>query len=282
MRVAEAWLAQGQDVFALTRSRQRAAEFAARGIEPIVGDVTRRDSLDVLPAVDVTLYAVGFDRSTGHSMQEVYVDGLRNVLAKVTPGKGGFLYISSTSVYGRKKGEWVDESSACQPTRTRGRICLEAEHLVRSFFSQQASIDANGASILRLAGIYGPGRLLRRVDTLRSGAQLPGNPEAYLNLIHVQDAVQSICACEARGEFGETYLVCDNKPVRRRDYFETLAALMDAPAPNFAPAGDSSPADERSDKRCSNRKLREELGVSLRFPSYESGLPDAVASELNM
>jgi nucleoside-diphosphate-sugar epimerase len=212
-------------------------------------------------------------------MREVYVDGLKNVLAKIAPGTSRFLYISSTSVYGQKNGEWVDESSACQPTHPRGQICLEAEHLVRNCYAKYASVDANGASILRLAGIYGPGRLLRRVDALRSGAQLPGNPEAYLNLIHAQDAVQSICACEARGEPEESYLVCDNTPVKRRDYFESLAALVDAPAPTFARPGDSTPADERSDKRCSNRKLREELGVSLQFPSYECGLPAAVAPE---
>src|SRR5947207_2615203 len=82
-RVARNWISQGDAVFAVTRSRERAHELGQSGIQPIVGDVTDRASLAGLPEVDALFYAVGLDRSSGHSQRDVCVGGLENVLQLV-------------------------------------------------------------------------------------------------------------------------------------------------------------------------------------------------------
>lgn len=276
-RVAGVWLRQGHEVWALTRSSDRASEFQRHNIQPVVGDVTDPASLTDLPEADTVLYAVGYDRSTEKSRQEVYVDGLENVLQRVAPRTRRLLYVSSISVYGQTHGEWVDESSPCDPVRPNGRVCLEAEQRVWDHFPPAETAKERGASVLRLAGIYGPGRLLSRVETLQAGHSLSGNPDAWLNLIHVDDAVAAVLACEDRGLRGRTYLVCDDRPITRRDYYATLAGLVEAPPPTFDTSQEGGTRTVGLNKRCCNSRLRQELGVELTCPTIEQGLPQAIA-----
>src|SRR5439155_189198 len=108
-----------------------AKEFRAEGLEPVVCDVTDPTSLVRLPAVETVVYCVGLDRSAGQSMRVVYVDGLRNVLSRL-PAPRRLLYVSSTSVYGQRGGEEVDERSVTEPVEESGRVVLEAESVLRS------------------------------------------------------------------------------------------------------------------------------------------------------
>jgi nucleoside-diphosphate-sugar epimerase len=274
-RVAAEWLAQGHSVSALTRSEEHADRFRSQGIEPIIGDVTDVDSLSQLPEAETVLYSVGFDRESGKSLREIYVAGLENVLKQIASRFGRLIFISSTSVYGQSEAEWVDENSPTKPARDNGRTCLEAERLVWKNSPQQLPSSSSTTNVLRLAGIYGPGRLLRRLDEVKSGEPIAGNPAAWLNLIHVEDAVGAILACEKRGQPGETYLVCDDKPITRLEYYQTLAELVSAEAPKFMDDDES----QNLNKRCSNRKLHEELKVELRFPTLHEGLPNAIQND---
>src|SRR5262245_62792745 len=95
-RVAHLWLQQGRRVIAATRD----ARHLHVGVEPIVCDVLKPNTLKTLPRVDTVLYAIGFDRSSGAMMRAVYVDGLANVLAHL-PMPARFIYVSSSSVYGQ-------------------------------------------------------------------------------------------------------------------------------------------------------------------------------------
>jgi nucleoside-diphosphate-sugar epimerase len=275
-RVAAAWLRRGDEVFALTRSRDHADELRAAGIKPVIGDVTEPRTLGALPRVDGMLYAVGFDRSAGQSQREVAVVGLQNVLAEIHDRVNRLIYISSTSVYGQSAGEWIDESSPAEPVTSNGQVCRDAERVVEKHFPPDESTETATANVLRLAGLYGPGRLLRRVDALNSGSPISGNPDGWLNLIHVDDAVNAVCACEQRGKPGATYLICDGRPLRRRDYFERLAVLVGAGRPVFESTNQSTRAAAGLNKRCRNNKLRTELVVELQFPTIETGLPNAV------
>lgn len=263
-RVAREWLRQGAEVAVLTRSTSRAERFASLGLLPVVGDVLDPNSLRNLPAAETVLYAVGFDRTSPASKRSVYVDGVSNALRAVSATCARFIYVSSTSVYGQDGGELVDESSPTMPTEENGCICRDAEAAIR-----QLKADA---IILRLAGIYGPGRLLARVEQLRRGDGLTGNPEAWLNLIHVEDAVRAVLAAETRGVLGETYLVCDDRPLRRREYYSALAEAVGAPPPQFEELPADAPEWKRLNKRCVNRRLHEELRVELQFPTITSGL----------
>ena len=273
--MAAEWLSQGQRVSALTRSEEHADQFRSQGIEPIIGDVTNVDSLSQLPEAETVLYAVGFDRESGQSQREIYVVGLENVLKQIASRFGRLIAISSTSVYGQSEAEWVDETSPTKPARDNGKICLEAERLVWKYSAQQEPPSSATTNVLRLAGIYGPGRLLRRLDEAKSGEPIAGNPAAWLNLIHVDDAVRAILACEKQGQPGETYLVCDDKPITRREYYQALAERVSAEAPIFTENDES----HNLNKRCSNRKLQNELNVELRFPTLHEGLANAIQNE---
>ncbi|HVK16234.1 MAG TPA: SDR family oxidoreductase [Fimbriiglobus sp.] len=258
-RVALRWIAAGRRVAALTRGRT--AELAALGLEPIVSDVLDPDSLRRLPEVSTVLYAVALDRSSGRSMREVYVTGLGNVLAAMPPC-GRFLYVSSTSVYGQADGSEVDESSATVPVEESGRVVLDAEKLLRE--------KMPSAIVLRFAGIYGPDRLLRR-QALLNGEPLVGDADKWLNLIHVEDGAGAVLAVEGHGRPGETYIVADDTPVRRREFYTQLARLLGAPGARFEPYPPGKVAQPEANRRVSNRKLRA-LGWVPRYPSYAEGL----------
>lgn len=274
-RVAARWLGEGHEVSALTRSPTKAAELHAGGITAVVGDVTDAASLGELPAVDVALYAVGYDRSSGRDRRTVVLDGLRNALDALAGTTERLVFISTTSVYGQSHGEWVDEDSEAEPQTESGRLALEAEQLLRSHFS----IIHSCPIILRLSGLYGPGRLLRRVEQLRAGEAIAGDGEAWLNLIHVEDAAAAVLLA-AEGVPGNArttsslHLVTDDRPVRRRDYYGRLAELTGSPPPVFDPMIESRSAG--LGKRCRNDRAKDELGLTLAFPSFEEGLADAL------
>jgi len=272
LRAALLWRDRGDEVFALTRSSDRADELNRQGLHALTGDVTRPESLAQIPDCDTVLHSVAFDRSSAATRQGVSVDGLRHLRDAMTGRCGHFIHTSSTSVYGQSDGEIVDEDSECRPEHESGMICLAAEQLLKV---SPSGDPGTRFSILRLAGLYGPARLLSRMEAIRAGTPLPGPSAAWLNLIHVDDAARAVLDCADRDDTGATWLVCDDKPVHRADYYAALARLLNAPLPAFDEAAVARHA-RGLNKRCSNRRLRNVLGVDLRFPTIESGLRDAV------
>jgi nucleoside-diphosphate-sugar epimerase len=265
-RVAAIWNSAGHTVYGLTRSPQHADTFRSLGIEPIVGDVLDPATLRPLPSADVVLYAVGHDKQASPTKQQVSVHGLENALRQIAARSGRILYVSSTSIYGQNGGEWVDETSPCHPTTQDGQICLQAEEIARSA----------GAIVLRFSGLYGPGRLLRRSEALRSGLPIAANPDGYLNLIHVDDGARVVAAMADDNRHLATLLVTDDQPILRRLYYERLADLLGAPPPKFQTSQDDATA---LNKRCSNARLRAQFGKILRFPTFDVGLADAITNE---
>jgi nucleoside-diphosphate-sugar epimerase len=261
-RIAALWRGRGDRVFATTRAR--ADELRGLGVEPIVCDVVGGAGLDAVPTVAAVAYCVGFDRGSGRSQRDVYVRGLENILARL-PAPERFVYVSSTGVYGQCDGEEVDENAATEPAEESGRVMLKAERLLRSRLPE--------GIVLRFAGIYGPGRLLRR-QTIETGEPLVGDAERWLNLIHVDDGAAAVVAAVARGELGAVYNVCDDRPVRRREFYTELARVLGAPPPRFVPPppGAPRPPHEGANRRILNRRLRGELGLALRYPSCVEGL----------
>lgn len=266
-RVAARWLAQGHRVFGTTRGGERAEDLRGLGIVPVVCDVLNVGGLRDLPPAETVLYCVGFDRAAGRSMREVYVEGLRNFFdSGAAAGARRLIHVSSTGVYGQCGGEEVDETSLTEPLEESGRVVLEAE-------KQVIGPDTRNL-ILRFAGIYGPGRVIRR-QAVAKGEPLIGDAEKWLNLIHVEDGATAVLAAEERGKPGAIYNVSDGCPVRRRDFYTCLAALLGVPEPRFVPLapGEPSPPHERGNRRIVNRRMREELGVRPCYSDYREGLP---------
>lgn len=266
-RVADAWLERGEEVLAVTRSASRAEQLKARGMQPVVADITTGTGLAEIDGVGTVLFAVGFDRASGQKIHDVYVNGLRNALEHLPDSIERFIYISSTGVYSQNDGEWIDEASVCRPQREGGQACFAAEQLLGE------SRFADRVIILRLAGIYGVGRLPKLQD-IAAGRAIESAPDGYLNLIHVDDAVRAILAADERGMPPELLLVSDGEPVLRGDFYRELAKLIGSPEPRFAQPSESSNAGQRAttDKRISNRRMQDRLAFELRYPSYREGL----------
>lgn len=178
------------------------------------------------------------------------------------------VYLSTIGVYGDHAGGWVDESTPPQPALDRARMRVAAE--------QAWTETAHGnVAILRLAGIYGPGR--NALTTLRSGAaRRIIKPGQVFNRIHVDDITSSIMAA-IHHNGGGTWNVCDDEPAPPQDVITYAAQLMGVAPPDeeaFEAAEMSAMARSfyASSARVSNARLKRELGVTLAYPTYRHGL----------
>lgn len=257
MHVARLWRDAGDEVYATTRG-QRADVLTAAALQPITLDVTQGAPWPALPAVDTVLFAVGRPRHSGLSMSEIHVRGLRAVLDALPESTGRVIYVSSTSVYGHHAAEWVDESSACEPVTEGGRACLAAERLLF------AHPRGSNAIALRLAGLYGAGRV-PLAGRVAAGELIPGSPDAYLNLVHVDDAAAAVIVVAADGVPGnQTVIVSDGHPVVKGEYVAALAKRAGVAAPPFG-------GGHGLGKRVRNARVID-LGLRLKYPTYRDGL----------
>lgn len=274
-RVGARLVRRGLAVYGTVRSAARAGEIAGMGIRPVIADVTRPDSLAALPAATRLLYCVGFDRTGGADRRSVHVDGLRAVLCRLPTTDLRLVYASSTSVYGQSQGEWVDEDSPTVPLQEPGKICLEAEETLGRWARERRW----SAVVLRFSGLYGPGRVLRRRE-LQRGEPIPGDPSRLLNLVHIDDAAQAAEAAIEAERPDPLFIVSDDRPVERREYFELAARGLGAPPVRFG-GHDGRRANGTADapnRRLCNRRLRERLGVRLVYPDITAGIPAALGT----
>ena len=278
-RVAKLWRTGGDEVIAVTRSASRAEVLRAEGFKAIVADVTLPQTLKTLPAADSLLFAVGFDRGSGAGIHAVYADGLKNVLTALPSPVNRLAYVSTTGVYGLAGGEFVDEQTPPDPQRDGGKASLAAEEVLRGHALAGRSL------ILRLAGIYGPGRI-PYLDKLRAGEPVAAPSAGWLNLIHVQDAARIVVVADAwlaarqAADGPHVFNVSDGTSVIRGDYYAEVARLIGAPPPAFTEPAVDSPAALRAgaNRRVSNEKLLRELRVRLAYPSYREGLTAVLTS----
>ena len=268
-RVAAKWQAAGHRVVCLTRSPDTAKAFTDRGWDPVVGDVTDAGSLADLPAADVVLHAVGYDRGAEPDREDVAPGGVRNVLGSPAGGAGRYLYVSTTGVYGQSGGEWVDEASGTAPDSPGGAANLAAEALLRDRFADRP----DSAVVLRPSGLYGPGRVMRSAEQVRSGEPVRGRADAWLNLVHVEDLADAVCLAANAPAPSDLYLVSDDRPLTRREYYTLLAEAHGGPPPTFTGKGGRVGG---LGKRCRNGRIKEELGWTPRFPTAAEGLADAL------
>jgi nucleoside-diphosphate-sugar epimerase len=276
-RVARRWRDRGEKVTVVTRSPDRAEILASRGYTSVIADVCRPESLQLLPTTDSVLYSVGFDAKAGRAMEDVYAGGVRNVLAALKPDVRRFIYISTTGVYGPADGGWVDELTPPDPRREGGRASLAAEQSIKAHALGPRAI------ILRLAGIYGPGRI-PFLEQLSNSEPIPAPVDGHLNLIHVDDAAGAVVAADCLKTFDNgprVYCVSDGNPVKRLDYYCEVARQIGAPRPVFVEPEPLSPRAIRaaSDRRICNGRMLRELELKLRYPDYRSGLSAILETE---
>ena|SRR5437764_9861025 len=226
------------------------------------------------------------------SIPAAALDGISHLLIAIPPGEAGdpviavheqdlarraaqFAwagYLSTTGVYGDRGGEWVDEHSPLVPSGDRGRRRLDAENAwLRLFVRYGLPVH-----IFRLAGIYGPGR--NQLAALKEGtARRIVKPGQVFSRIHVEDVAGILAASIARPHPGRAYNVCDDEPSPPQDVIAYAAHLLRrAPPPEIPFEKADLPPMARSfyaeSKRVSNRRIKEELGYQLRYPTYREGL----------
>ncbi len=259
-----------------TRSPERVAVLEASGIRPLVGDLGDRDTL------------LGIDR-LGPGVVFYLVppvprgpDPLPDVIkATARAPLEGFIYASSTSVYGGSDGGWVDETTLPRPEGEGPTARLEAERTVFGAGWEHQT----PTRICRITGIYGPGRTLRRVLE-RGDYVLIRDRDTWVNRIHVDDLVTGLIAAWHRGGDSRVYNLGDGEPHRASEFAFLAADLHGLPRPAWIEEaearrrfGEGRLRRKLGSKRVRNRRLRDELGVELRYPSYRVGLPAAIEEE---
>ncbi len=188
-------------------------------------------------------------------------------------------YLSTTAVYGDHQGGWVDETTPLTPATVRGQLRVSAETAWQAFAEKQGL----SLHIFRLAGIYGPGR--GPFAKVKNGtARRVIKADQVFSRIHVADIAQTLAASIAKPNPGAMYNVCDDLAAPPQDVIEYAANLLNMPVP---PAQDWDNADmtpmARSfyaeSKRVRNDLIKTELGVTLKYPTYKSGLLALLAND---
>ncbi|MDD5138713.1 MAG: SDR family oxidoreductase [Verrucomicrobiales bacterium] len=259
----------GHDVFGLRRSPAAESELKAAGIQPLLGDVTRPETLAALPRdFDWVVNCVAAGGSA-ENYREIYLQGARNLIEWLAPNPPKkFVYTSSTSVYGQNDGSQVKESSPTEPPAETSKILVETEKVLLAAVAERKF----PAVILRVAGIYGPDRGHWFKQFMKDAAHIEGDGARCLNMIHRDDLVGCIIAALKSGRAGEIYNAVDDEPVSQLHFFQWLAQAVDKPLP---PSEPENPDENRkrgvTNKRVSNRKLKMELGHRFKYPTFRQG-----------
>lgn len=189
--------------------------------------------------------------------------------ARIAPCLGrarSIAYISTTGVYGDHRGR-VGEETPVDVSSPRAAVRLDAERAWR----------AAGAVVLRAAGIYGPGRGLHR-RLLAGTYRIPGDGSRVVSRVHVEDLARIALAALERGSPGEVFVVADDTPVPQIVAVRGLCAMLGVEVPASVPLEEAAET-LRHDRAVDNRRVRERLGVTLRFPSWREGFAHCLAVE---
>ncbi len=257
-----------------TRDRKVAADLTNAGFDAYVFDGEAVDDglAPRLRAADTVLVSIPPDEAGDPTLRQFHDELVRSERLR------NIVYLSTVGVYGDSGGAWVDETSPRLATSQRGRQRIVAEDA----WTAAAARASWRLDILRLAGIYGPGRnTLEKLETGQS--RRIAKPGHVFNRAHVEDISAMIARVAAEGGEGETWNVADDEPASPQDVIAYGAALLGVPAPqleDFATADLTGPARSfyADNRRVSNGKAKTKLGFALRYPTYREGLA-ALANE---
>ena len=246
----------GHDVFGLRRDPGGLPD----GVIPVAADLATGTGMAEVPgALDACVTAISPDGRAEDAYEAAYVRAVTNLRSQLqveSPDLQRWVFTSSTAVYGDESGGWVDEDTSTSPSSFAGRTVLGGERLV-------LDSGAPHPTVVRLGGIYGPGRtrLLDRVG--RGEATCPPEP-TYTNRIHRDDAAGAIRHLLALDDPATVYLGVDTDPAERCEVLTWLAEQLGAPPPG------PGPGSTRGNKRASSARLQAS-GYRFRYPSFREG-----------
>ncbi|MCR8826791.1 SDR family oxidoreductase [Pseudosulfitobacter koreensis] len=261
--LAAVLIPQGWRVIGTTRSADKAQEILRTGVEPLVWP----DGDDVLPVLDAASHLL-ISAGPGPEGDPV-LNALHGAIAARAADLRWVGYLSTTGVYGDHDGDWVDEYTPLNPTTERGQLRKDAEAAWRA-------IPDLPLHIFRLAGIYGPGR--GPFEKVRQGTARRIIKEGQVfSRTHVEDIAQVLAASIAQPAPGTAYNVCDDDPAPPQEVIAYAATLLGLPVPPAVPIEEAemSPMARSfyaESKRVRNDRIKDALGVRLRYPTYREGL----------
>lgn len=268
-------LASGMRVLAVSRNLDTLRGIEKMGAEVYCGMVDE-DAWHEAAGGDVD-YVVNCVSSAGGGLagyRQSYLGGNESLIAwaRDVAFSGGAIYTSSVSACGDAEGGWVDEKNCPAPGHERGAIVAESEAL----FLRE--MGGGSRAVLRLAGLYGPGRHML-MNRLKGGAtDLAGRGDYYLNLIRIEDVAAAVWASFGAGVSG-LFNVVDDEPCLKEDMVKWLARRMGVAVPVFTGAADTSGRSSRrlgeggppANRRIRNAALKAATGWQPRFGSFREG-----------
>ncbi|MGF1651137.1 MAG: SDR family oxidoreductase [Hyphomicrobiaceae bacterium] len=285
LAVAKLALRHGWRVVGTTRAASGVARLQDAQIEPVVFDgLAPSQALSQhLRAAEFVLISVGPDATAARAVagdRRVAEGRQRDAVLRLhwddlaqSPSLRGMCYLSTTGVYGDHGGGWVDETTPASPLSARSHARLAAEQAWQSVASAHGKARL---AVFRLSGIYGPGRSpLERVRTGTARAVI--KPGQVFNRIHVDDiAIAVEAVLSGRGQH-VIYNVSDDEPAPPEDVLTFAASLIGVELPPPVPfdeahLGEMARSFYHENKRVSNTRLKTDLGLTLRFPTYREGL----------
>lgn len=260
-RLAARLLAEGWRVHGLRRDTSKLGV----GVLPVAGDLQAASRPQAWPTerLDYLVYCAAASSHDEAGYRAAYIEGLQHVLAWLKQAgqqPRRILFVSSSSVYGQSTGEWVDETSAVEPSGFSGQLMLQAE--------QVAHASGLPATVVRLTGIYGPGRE-RFVGQVREGYRVARQPPLYGNRIHADDAAGLLAYLLQADLAGQPlqpcYIGVDDAPAALDEVVDWLRERL-----GITRWSDTQSVRRTGSKRCSNARARA-LGWAPQYPSYREG-----------
>lgn len=268
----------GEPVTGVVRTAASAAAVAAAGGEPLQLDLTQDDLSGLATAGEQVFHlAPPPNDSDGDRLTARVLEAFAR-----TGSPRRLVYVGTTGVYGDCGGAWVDETHPPQPTAGRALRRWDAEEQLRHW-SRTSGAEL---MILRVAGIYACDRL--PLARIRSGQPVVRADEApWSNRIHAEDLTAVCMAAMARAPAGALYNVCDGHPSTMTDYFSQVAEAAGLPQPPQIPLAEADGQVSagmlsylQESRRLSNRRMLDELDLTLRYPTLEQGLASCFGDNL--
>jgi len=252
--LATSLLQDGHLVYGLKRDTSNLPD----GVQPVRADLTKPETLTDLPTeIDSLVFMPTPGSRDRAGYQAIFIQGWKNLWAGLKQTPFRTLVVSSTAVYGESDGAVVNEETQPVPTGFNGKVLLEMEQLA-------ASCTEN-LVVVRISGIYGPGRerLIRLAAS--EGLEVQQTPPCFTNRIHRDDAAAALKHLLELEEPEALYVTTDNNPAPRYEVVEWLAKAQGRPAPTAL-------TDEHAGrgKRVDNQRLRDS-GFQLSYPDYRAG-----------
>ncbi len=289
-------LKRGHTVRGLVRTLDKGAALEKQGMEIRVGDVTQLESIRAIAQdIQVIFNLTGYCRAETKVMQARLLDGTRNLLQVIErDALSKYIWTSNVAVYGHPKANVrLTETSPLKPDYTLGRATVEAEKLVQNELPAVA---------VRVSSVYGPGR--DYIEALKEGRlRILNRGENWQSRIHVDDLVQVLIAALERAPAGETYLAGDDEPTTAKDFFGELAEALHVAPPlplevraalafgvatrglNWLAGQSQYQLNENSiglltgNYFCINEKIKRELGVSLKYPTFRDAYEEMLTGK---